>query len=90
MVGSAIKRQLEFREDIDLILRDRKNLISLILMPSLNFLKMSILTKYIWQQQSWQEGNNTYPASFIYENLAVQNNIINTAHKNGVNKVLFF
>ncbi len=33
--------------------------------------------------------NNTYPADFIYENLCVQNNIIHSAYKSGVTKLLF-
>jgi len=33
--------------------------------------------------------NNTYPAEFIYENLMVECNIINAAHKAGVQKLLF-
>ncbi len=33
--------------------------------------------------------NNTYPAEFIFDNLAIQNNIINRAHKAEVTKLLF-
>lgn len=33
--------------------------------------------------------NNTYPAEFIYDNLAVQNNIIHESYKTGVTKLLF-
>ncbi len=33
--------------------------------------------------------NNTYPAEFIYINLAIQNNIIHSAWKNGVKKLVF-
>lgn len=33
--------------------------------------------------------NNTYPGDFIYDNLAIQNNIIHAAYKNGVEKLLF-
>ena len=33
--------------------------------------------------------NNTYPASFIYENLMVQSNVIEAAFRNGVRKLLF-
>jgi len=33
--------------------------------------------------------NNTYPAQFIYENLMIQANIIQAAHANGVQKLLF-
>lgn len=33
--------------------------------------------------------NNTYPAQFIYENLSVQNNVIEGAHRAGVQHLLF-
>jgi GDP-L-fucose synthase len=33
--------------------------------------------------------NNTYPAEFIYSNLAIQINVIHAAHENNVNKLLF-
>jgi GDP-L-fucose synthase len=34
-------------------------------------------------------GNNMYPAQFIYENLAIQTNIIQASHLNKVKKLLF-
>jgi len=34
--------------------------------------------------------NNTYRAQFIYENLMIQNNVIHSAYKYGVKKLLFF
>jgi GDP-L-fucose synthase len=33
--------------------------------------------------------NNTYPADFIYQNLMIQTNVIDAAHRSGVNKLLF-
>src|SRR5262249_30681441 len=33
--------------------------------------------------------NNTYPAEFIQQNLAVQTNVIDAAHRTGVKKLLF-
>ena len=33
--------------------------------------------------------NNTYPAEFIAINLAIQNNILNAAHRHGVERLLF-
>ena len=32
--------------------------------------------------------NNTYPAEFIYDNLMIQNNVIDAAYKNGVKKLM--
>ena len=34
--------------------------------------------------------NSTYPASFIYENLMIEANIINSAFESGVKRLLFF
>lgn len=33
--------------------------------------------------------NNTYPADFIYDNLMIQTNVIDAAHRAGVQKILF-
>jgi GDP-L-fucose synthase len=33
--------------------------------------------------------NNTYRADFLYENLAIQNNVIHESYKNGVKKLMF-
>ena len=33
--------------------------------------------------------NNTYPADFIYDNIMIQTNLINSAYKNDVKKFLF-
>ncbi|MBZ0200322.1 MAG: GDP-L-fucose synthase [Ignavibacteriaceae bacterium] len=33
--------------------------------------------------------NNTYRAEFIYDNIMIQNNIIHSAYKNGVKKIVF-
>ncbi len=33
--------------------------------------------------------NSTYPAEFIFENLSIQNNVIDLAYRNGVKKLLF-
>jgi GDP-L-fucose synthase len=33
--------------------------------------------------------NNTYRAEFLYDNLMIQSNIIDSAHKSGVTKLMF-
>lgn len=33
--------------------------------------------------------NNTYPAEFIYDNLMIQNNVVDSSYKNGVSQLLF-
>ena len=91
MVGSAIVRQLSSRDDIELVVRTHKEL---------DFLDATAVNDF-FQSESIDQvymaaakvggifANNTYPADFIYENLAVQNNIINAAHIADVNKLLF-
>ncbi len=34
--------------------------------------------------------NNNYRAEFIYDNLSIQNNLINSSHENNVNELIFF
>jgi GDP-L-fucose synthase len=91
MVGSAITRQLERRKDIELVTRTHQEL---------DFLDSLEVDKFFLSEDIDQVymaaarvggifANNTYPAEFIYENLAVQNNIIKAAHETDVNKVLF-
>lgn len=33
--------------------------------------------------------NNTYPADFIYDNLIIESNVIHSAYKNNVKRLLF-
>lgn len=91
MVGSAIVRQLDSRDDVEIIIRSHKEL---------DFLDGVAVHKF-FQSESIDQvymaaakvggifANNTYPADFIYENLTVQNNIIHAAHVANINKLLF-
>lgn len=36
------------------------------------------------------QANNIFPAEFVFDNLSIQSNIINSAYKNDVTKLLFF
>ncbi len=91
MVGSAIVRQLEQRENVDLILRTR---------DELNLLDSQAVNEFFATEQIDQVylaaakvggivANNTYPADFIYENMMIESNIIHAAHVHNVNKLLF-
>ncbi|ADO47898.1 GDP-L-fucose synthase [[Enterobacter] lignolyticus] len=91
MVGSAIVRQLEQRDDVELVLRSREQL---------NLLDASAVNAFFAEQRFDQVylaaakvggivANNTYPADFIYENMTIECNIIHAAHMNNVNKLLF-
>jgi GDP-L-fucose synthase len=91
MVGSAILRQLQQKDDIELILRSR---------AELDLLDFSAVKQFFDSESIDQiyiaaakvggiVANNTYPADFIYENLMIECNIIHAAHKADINKVLF-
>jgi GDP-L-fucose synthase len=91
MVGSAIVRQLEAagythiitrtRAELDLIRQDRVESFFKSEKPEYVFLAAAKVGG-IW-------GNNIYPAQFIYENIAVQTNVIHASYLNQVTKLLF-
>ena len=91
MVGSALMRQLQQDQNINLITASRDEL----------DLTNQAAVQAFFQQQSIDQAylaaakvggihaNNAFPADFIYENLMVEANIIHTAHMHGVQKLLF-
>lgn len=91
MVGSAIVRQLQQRDGIELVLRNRNEL---------DLIDTQAVTEF-FENESIDEvylaaakvggiiANNTYPAEFIYQNLVIETNIIHSAHLTGVQKLLF-
>lgn len=91
MVGSAILRKLEsegyhnlvFRTSNELDLRDEKQ--------TADFFQME-KPEYVFLAAAKVGGiiaNNTYPADFLYENLAIQNNVIHYSWRGGVRKLMF-
>lgn len=91
MVGSAIVRQLQSENNVEVITRSR---------AELNLLSQADVQAFFNESKIDQVylaaakvggivANNTYPAEFIYENLTIQNNIIHSAHLAGVNDLLF-
>ncbi|MFC4701031.1 GDP-L-fucose synthase family protein [Glaciecola siphonariae] len=91
MVGSAIVRQLEKRDDVQLVLRTRSQLNLSNQQAVADFFNTHDIDE-VYLAAAKVGGivaNNTYPADFIYENLMIQCNIIHSAHKAGVNKLLF-
>lgn len=91
MVGSAIKRQLEQRGDVELVLRTRDEL-NLLDSRAVHdfFASESIDQVYLAAAKvGGIVANNTYPADFIYQNMMIESNIIHAAHQNDVNKLLF-
>ena len=91
MVGSAIVRKLEAEGyariitrahgELDLIRQERVDAFFEKEKPDYVFLAAAKVGG-IW-------GNNSYPAQFIYENIAIQTNIIHAAYRNRVKKLLF-
>lgn len=91
MVGSALVRQLSERTDVELVLRSRQEL---------NLLSQQEVEKFFQTEKINQiylaaakvggiHANNTYPADFIYQNLMIECNIIQSAYCAGVNRLLF-
>lgn len=91
MVGSAICRQLQSRSDIELIVRTHEQLD----LTSQDDVRHFFETNHIDQvylaaaKVGGIHANNTYPADFIYQNLMIQSNVINSAHQTNVQKLMF-
>ena len=91
LVGSAILRKLEAggykniitrpHAKLDLLRQDRVEAFLKEEKPEYVFLAAARVGG-IW-------GNNIYPAQFIYENLAIQSNIIHASYQSEVKKLLF-
>jgi len=91
LVGSALIRRLKAEgyaniitrthAELDLIRQDRVEIFFEKEKPDYVFLAAAKVGG-IW-------GNNTYPAQFIYENIAIQANIIHASYVNQVKKLLF-
>lgn len=91
MVGSAIVRQLEKDPNNCIITADRAEL-DLTNQAQVNdfFAKQQIDEVYLAAAKvGGIYANNAYPADFIYENLMIEANIIHSAHKHNVQKLLF-
>ncbi|MCG6267262.1 GDP-L-fucose synthase [Vibrio furnissii] len=91
MVGSAIVRQLRTRDDIEVITRSRSELDLLDQRAVNTFFSLEQIDQvYLAAAKvGGIHANNTYPAEFIYENLMMECNIINAAHNNNVQHLLF-
>ena len=91
MVGSAICRQLQKKSDVEIITLTRNELDLCDQSSVHQFIKTAKPDEVILAaaKVGGIHANNTYPAEFIYQNLQIQNNVINAAHVNGVQKLLF-
>ncbi|MGI4751489.1 MAG: GDP-L-fucose synthase [Janthinobacterium lividum] len=91
MVGSAIVRKLAEKGYANIITRASKEL-DLRDQPAVAKFFAEEKPDYVFLAAAKVGGiiaNNTYRADFIYENLAIQNNIIHQSYLTGVKKLLF-
>jgi len=91
MVGSAILRKLQKEGYSNIITKTSKELDLRIQKDVDDFFKHE-KPKYVFLAAAKVGGilaNNTYRAEFIYDNLMIQSNVIHSAYKYGVKKLLF-
>ena len=91
LVGSAIVKNLESKGYTNLVFRTHKEL-DLTNQKAVEDFFESEKPQYVILAAAKVGGivaNNTYRADFIYENLAIQNNVIHQSYKHNVTKLLF-
>lgn len=91
LVGSAIVRNLEERGYTNIICRTHKEL-DLTRQVDVEKFFEEEKPEYVFLAAAKVGGihaNNTRPAEFIYDNLMIESNIIHSAYKYGVKKLLF-
>ena len=91
LVGSAIVRQLESRGFTNLLIRTHKELDLTDQAQVQDFFKQE-QPDYVILAAAKVGGihaNNTYPADFIYQNIMIEANVINSAYENKVKRLLF-
>ena len=91
LVGSAIVRQLELTSFTNLIMRTHKEL-DLTNQSEVQAFFKKEKPDYVILAAAKVGGihaNNAYPADFIYQNIMIEANIINSAYENKVKRLLF-
>jgi GDP-L-fucose synthase len=91
MVGSAIHRKLEEKGFTNFVLKTSKEL-DLRNQQAVADFFVSEKPEYVFMAAAKVGGiiaNNTYRADFLYENLAIQNNVIHSSYENKVTKLMF-
>ncbi len=91
LVGSAIHRLLQQKGYANLVVRTHAEL-DLIDQRAVADFFTAEKPDYVFLAAAKVGGiyaNNTYPADFIYQNLAVQNNVIHSSYLHGVRKLCF-
>src|SRR5579872_6687406 len=91
LVGSAIVRSLERSGYTNLVYKTREEL-DLLDFHAVDAFFQIEKPEYVFDAAAKVGGiiaNSTLPADFIYQNIAIQNNIIYSAYKFGVKKLIF-
>jgi len=91
LVGSAIVRQLESRGFTNLLMRTHKEL-DLTNQAQVQSFFQQEKPDYVILAAAKVGGihaNNTYPADFIYQNMMIEANVINSSYENKVKRLLF-
>jgi len=91
MVGSAIYRALQQQGQTDIVTRTRSEL-DLTDQQAVRAFFEAEKPDLVYLAAARVGGihaNNTYPADFIYENLMIEANVIESAFRNGVQRLLF-
>jgi len=91
MVGSAIKRKLEKENYSNLVYRSSSELDLTNQQATEEFMaaEKPVVVIIAAARVGGILANNKYPYPFIYDNLQIQNNLINASHSNDVDKVIF-
>jgi len=91
MVGNSLCKRLAENGDIDIVVKNRVELDLLNSHDVLNFFATEFIDEvYLAAAKvGGIHANNTYPADFIQQNLAIQLNVISASHESGVEKLLF-
>lgn len=91
LVGSALLDYLRAAGHTELLMRDRRQL-DLTRQADVEGFFASEKPEYVFLAAAKVGGihaNNTYPAEFIRDNLAIQTNVIHSAYLHGVKRLLF-
>ena len=91
MVGSAILRKLREKGHSNIVVRSRNEL-DLADQGQVGLFFEKERPEYVFDAAAKVGGilaNSTYPAQFLYENIQIQANIVHSAHRCGVKKLLF-
>jgi len=91
LVGSAITRALQKASYNNLLFKNLNELDLTNQQATLDFFQTE-KPEYVFLAAAKVGGiqaNNTFPAEFIFQNLAIETNIINSAYLSGVKKLLF-